>query len=92
MTTPVKRIKFNIPNTLKTGSGEISEAGSIKRIDPHIPRAHTSEISDEDFLFHILYTRGKLKRGIIIPAAIPATFTMSVKYSDIKIPLLKVYY
>ena len=52
--TPEKRKKFSIPKTLRTGSVDISDAGSIKTIDPQIPRAQTKEISEDDFLFQIL--------------------------------------
>ena len=60
-----------IPKILKTGSAEIRAAGVITRIDPHIPRVHVSDISDEDLRFHILITSGILNNGIIILAAIP---------------------
>jgi hypothetical protein len=56
-------------------------------MENHIPRAHTREISVDDFLFQILYTSGKLKRGIITLAAIPANTIRSLKYSGIYLPL-----
>ena len=69
--TVLNRTRFVIPNILKTGSGEISAAGVITKIDPHIPSVHVRDISDEDRRFHIFSTSGILKSGMIILAARP---------------------
>jgi len=68
-----------MPNILKTGSIDSSAEGVIKTIEIQTPAAQVSEMSDEDFRFHILYTRGILKRGIIIPATIPVNLSTVVK-------------
>jgi len=68
------------PKILKTGSAEIRAAGVMTTIDPHIPRVQVSDISEEDLRFHNFITRGILKRGIIILAAIPKP-VMSVSTS-----------
>mgnify|MGYP007068285713 CR=1 FL=1 len=81
--TVLNKKMFIIPNILKTGSAEIRAAGVITKIEPHIPSVHVSDISDEDLLFQIFLTRGILKRGMIMLAAMPRTIIILLNSIEI---------